>query len=109
MAIAGKADVTAVRAIAVRNGTFTFYETVKHDDIGWDHYADKWKVVRLHGKILGTRVLYHPYAEEQPFTRSLYQCADTGRGDKGDRRCSLQGSRLWRESIRSRAPALAFR
>ena len=108
-AIAGEADVTAVRANAGGNGTFTFYETVKHDDTGTDHYAAKWNVVRLHGQILGTRVLYHLHAEEQSFTRYLYQCADTGRGDKGDRPCSLQGSCLWRERIRSRVPALAFR
>ena len=36
-AIAGEADVTAVRANAGGNGTFTFYETVKHADTGWDH------------------------------------------------------------------------
>ncbi len=70
-AIAGEADVTAVRASAGGNGTFTFHVTVKHADTGWDHYADKWDVVGPDGKILGTRVLYHPHVEEQPFTRSL--------------------------------------
>ena len=34
------------------NGTFPFYKTVNYADIGWDHSADKWDVVRLHGKIL---------------------------------------------------------
>ncbi len=45
--------------------------TLKHDDIGWDHYADNWRVVDGEGNMLGDRVLYHPHVEEQPFTRSL--------------------------------------
>ena len=73
-AIAGEADVTAVRDNAGGNGTFTFYITVKHADTGWDHYADKWDVVGLHGEIIGTRVLYHSHLEEQSFTRFLSVC-----------------------------------
>jgi hypothetical protein len=45
--------------------------TVKHDDEGWDHYADRWEVLGPDGEVLGTRVLYHPHVGEQPFTRSL--------------------------------------
>ena len=41
VAIAGEADVIAVRDIAGGNGTFTFHVTVKHADTGWDYYADK--------------------------------------------------------------------
>ena len=67
-AIAGEADVTAVRANAGGNGTFTFRLTVKHADTGWDHYADKWDVGGPDGGIPGTRVLYYPHVEEQPFT-----------------------------------------
>ncbi len=44
---------------------------MKHDDTGWDHYADKWDVMAPNGTVLGTRTLYHPHVEEQPFTRSL--------------------------------------
>ncbi|MEL0114373.1 MAG: hypothetical protein VW835_21805, partial [Rickettsiales bacterium] len=36
------------------------------------HYANKWDVVAPDGTVLGTRTLYHPHVEEQPFTRSLY-------------------------------------
>ena len=45
--------------------------TLKHQDSGWDHYADSWRLVDVDGKIIGTRVLFHPHEQEQPFTRSL--------------------------------------
>lgn len=44
---------------------------LRHADTGWDHYADAWRVVAADGTVLGTRVLYHPHVEEQPFTRGL--------------------------------------
>lgn len=50
---------------------WTFHVTLKHPDTGWKHYADGWRVVTKDGKVLGTRTLYHPHEEEQPFTRSL--------------------------------------
>lgn len=68
-AIAGEADVTAV---AVRSGsTYSFNVTVRHADEGWDHYANRWEVLSLDGKVLATRELAHPHVSEQPFTRSL--------------------------------------
>lgn len=45
--------------------------TLRHDDRGWAHYADAWRVVSEEGRALGTRTLYHPHDDEQPFTRSL--------------------------------------
>jgi hypothetical protein len=30
--------------------------TLRHDDTGWEHYADAWRVVTENGKVLGTRV-----------------------------------------------------
>ena len=44
---------------------------LRHDDTGWDHYADAWRIVDEEGKEIGKRVLYHPHVNEQPFTRSL--------------------------------------
>jgi hypothetical protein len=49
----------------------TFAVTLEHNDQGWQHYANQWDVVSLDGKLLGSRVLYHPHESEQPFTRSL--------------------------------------
>jgi hypothetical protein len=49
----------------------TFSVTLEHADEGWNHYANQWDVVTLDGKLLKSRVLYHPHENEQPFTRSL--------------------------------------
>jgi len=49
----------------------TFAVTLEHHDQGWHHYANQWDVVTLDGKLLKSRVLFHPHENEQPFTRSL--------------------------------------
>lgn len=67
---AGKADV--VDGSATQTGdAWRFSATVRHADEGWDHYADAWRVVTEAGEVLGTRELFHPHVNEQPFTRSL--------------------------------------
>ena len=68
---AGEADVIEVNAKAAKEGVYSFNVTVRHADEGWKHYADKWDVVAPDGSVLGTRTLYHPHVDEQPFTRSL--------------------------------------
>ena len=68
---AGEADVENVNVTMTGKGTFSFDVTVRHADDGWKHYADKWDVVAPDGTVLGTRTLYHPHVDEQPFTRSL--------------------------------------
>ena len=45
--------------------------TLRHADEGWEHYADAWRVVGADGTVFGTRTLFHPHVDEQPFTRSL--------------------------------------
>ncbi|MBW8640429.1 hypothetical protein K1W69_24775 [Hoeflea sp. WL0058] len=70
-AAAGEVDVQAVDARQAANGSWTFSVTLRHDDEGWDHYADRWDVVGPDGTVYGERVLLHPHVEEQPFTRSL--------------------------------------
>ncbi len=69
-ASAGEADVLDVEVSRSSAGTYSFSVTVRHDDTGWDHYADRWEVVAPDGTVLGTRVLLHPHEHEQPFTRS---------------------------------------
>ena len=72
-ATAAAADEAAVvGASAERTGSaWRFDVTVRHGDTGWDHYADAWRVVGPDGTVYGTRTLYHPHVDEQPFTRSL--------------------------------------
>ena len=67
---AGKADVLQAKAVCNQTSC-DFKVTVKHQDTGWKHYANKWDVMTADGKLLATRTLYHPHENEQPFTRSL--------------------------------------
>jgi hypothetical protein len=69
-AFAGEADAISAKA-SKGGGGWRFDVTVKHADTGWDHYADAWRVVGPDGTVYGTRTLYHPHVNEQPFTRSL--------------------------------------
>ncbi len=68
---AGEADVVRVTVTKEPGGTWRFDVTVRHADEGWTHYANKWQVLAPDGTVLGTRILYHPHVDEQPFTRSL--------------------------------------
>ena len=43
---------------------------MRHNDQGWDNYADAWQVIDVEGNVLGERILLHPHDNEQPFTRS---------------------------------------
>jgi hypothetical protein len=69
LAFAGATRIVDVKVEC--NSSCTFSVTLQHADTGWDHYANQWDVVTLDGVVLGTRVLYHPHVNEQPFTRSL--------------------------------------
>ena len=68
--IAGQADVLQVEIRPAAAGSFDVDVTLRHDDTGWDHYANRWEVVSADGEIIATRVLAHPHVNEQPFTRS---------------------------------------
>jgi hypothetical protein len=70
-ALAGEVDVIAVDASKDSEGRYSFGVTLRHADEGWEHYADAWQVVAPDGTVLGTRTLYHPHVDEQPFTRGL--------------------------------------
>ncbi len=71
IAQAGEADVLNVEVKRMNGQLYQFEVTVSHADEGWEHYADKWDVVSPDGSILGTRTLFHPHENEQPFTRNL--------------------------------------
>ena len=68
---AGEADVIEVDIKKTADHLYFFKVTVRHADEGWDHHASKWDIVAPDGTVLGTRTLYHPHVDEQPFTRSL--------------------------------------
>lgn len=66
------AQVTYVEAVQNEDATWCFHTTVRHNDEGWNHYANEWKVLDDHNNEIGVRTLLHPHDDEQPFTRS--QC-----------------------------------
>lgn len=68
---AGEADVIAVDIEPLGQDRFRISATVRHDDTGWDHYANRWDVLAPDGSVIGSRELLHPHENEQPFTRSL--------------------------------------
>ncbi len=68
---AGEVDVLSAEARRSADGAYRFSVTLRHDDTGWNHYADRWQVLAPDGTVLATRVLLHPHVGEQPFTRSL--------------------------------------
>lgn len=66
------AQVTFVVATQKSPNLWCFETSVRHNDQGWEHYADGWEVIDLAGNRLGYRPLGHPHDNEQPFTRG--QC-----------------------------------
>ncbi|MHC4222325.1 MAG: hypothetical protein ACYST9_07885 [Planctomycetota bacterium] len=64
-------EVQIVDVKVTCSNSCTFSVTLKHGDEGWQHYANQWDVMTMDGKLLKSRVLYHPHVDEQPFTRSL--------------------------------------
>lgn len=65
-------EVEIVVVVAQRQGLpWQFDVTLRHPDSGWDHYADRWRILDPKGSVLGERILYHPHEHEQPFTGSL--------------------------------------
>tara|TARA_R110000772_G_scaffold44079_5_gene101482 strand:- start:43 stop:435 length:393 start_codon:yes stop_codon:yes gene_type:complete len=64
------AQVTDVLATQKSDGSWCFGTSVRHNDQGWDHYADGWQVLDPDGNQIDFRLLGHPHDNEQPFTRS---------------------------------------
>ncbi|MBT5496059.1 MAG: hypothetical protein HOK54_09985 [Alphaproteobacteria bacterium] len=70
-AAADKPMAVKARIIKLNKTSYEVQVTVQHEDTSWEHYADRWEVIGPGGKVLGTRVLYHPHIGERQFTRSL--------------------------------------
>ena len=70
--IASEPKIVEAKAEMTPAQKYNIAVTIKHEDTGWDHYANVWRVYSPEGELLGERVLHHPHVKEQPFTRSLY-------------------------------------
>jgi len=71
IAHAGEVKILSANFQKTAVNSWSVQVTLQHDDSGWDHYADQWRVLDSDGNVLGERVLYHPHVHEQPFTRGL--------------------------------------
>ncbi len=64
-------NVEIIKTEFIKQGdTWRVGTTLQHDDAGWKHFADAWRVVDEKGKELGKRILHHPH-DKKPFTRYL--------------------------------------
>lgn len=70
LAQAGDVTIEKVKIKPLGGDQYRFSVTLRHNDTGWDHYADLWQVLAGEDEVLGERVLAHPHENEQPFTRS---------------------------------------
>ncbi|MDT8281786.1 MAG: hypothetical protein RQ982_03120 [Gammaproteobacteria bacterium] len=68
---AGEVEIISADFQRTGKTTWSIDVTLRHDDTGWDHYADSWRVLDAEGSVLAERILLHPHINEQPFTRSL--------------------------------------
>ena len=66
-----KAQVTFVSVSQQFDGSWCFKTSVRHNDEGWEHYANGWEIIDTSGNQLWERPLTHPHVNEQPFTRRL--------------------------------------
>jgi hypothetical protein len=70
-AAADKPLAVKARIIKHSKNSYEIHVTVQHVDTSWEHYADRWEVIGPGGRVLATRVLFHPHIGERQFTRSL--------------------------------------
>lgn len=91
-ALAGSVDIRHV-TLSKQADIWKVSVTLQHADTGWQHYADAWRIVTETGKVLATRVLYHPHVNEQPFTRSLVnvKLPDDVQQVQVEARCNVHG------------------
>lgn len=68
---ADEVDVVNASASCDADRRCVIRATLRHDDTGWEHFANRWEVLAPDGRLLATRVLRHPHVREQPFTRAL--------------------------------------
>ncbi|MFC1492279.1 hypothetical protein ACFLQ0_06810, partial [Nitrospinota bacterium] len=65
-------DVLKVQVRSTAPEVYSFDVTISSPDTGWKKYANAFRVRTEDNKVFGTRILYHPHVNEQPFTRSLH-------------------------------------
>jgi len=69
--LADKPKIVNARILLLNENSYEIQVTVGHEDSSWDHYVDRWEVIGPGGKVLGTRVFWHPHIGEPLFLRVL--------------------------------------
>ena len=64
-------DVVEATIATEDGGTYRFDVTISSPYDSAEQYADAWRVMGPDGGVYAVRILTHPHADEQPFTRSL--------------------------------------
>ena len=70
-ALSDRPKIVNARILLLHENSYEIQVTVGHEDSSWDHYVDRWEVIGPGGKVLGTRVLWHPHIGEPLFLRVL--------------------------------------
>ena len=52
------------------SGNYNFSVTLDSKDLGCEHFANWWEVLKSDGTLVYRRVLFHSHVDEQPFIRS---------------------------------------
>lgn len=63
------AQIEDVKAVQSKDKTWCFEVQIKHNDQGWNHYANGWQVYDLEGDIISGIIIGHPHDKKQPFIR----------------------------------------
>ena len=69
--LADRPKIVNARILLLHENSYEIQVTVGHEDSSWDHYVDRWEVIGPGGKVLGTRVFWHPHIGEPLFLRVL--------------------------------------
>ncbi len=56
-AFAGQVSIENAQISPLGGQQYRFDVTLKHQDSGWDHYADRWDILSPDGVLLATRTL----------------------------------------------------
>lgn len=50
------------------SATWTVHVTLRHDDEGYDHYVNGWRIVDAKKNVLASQEIYHPHNKKKSFT-----------------------------------------
>jgi hypothetical protein len=67
--LAKEVEITKVE-LEPTGSTWTVHVTLRHDDQGFEHYANGWRLVDAKKNVIAAQELYHPHDKKKSFTDS---------------------------------------